>query len=137
MNDFNPLEVELRSLAPRGPSFAFKQSVLKKLRVQPESMPRSWPVWAAAALAAACLAALVVWSNGPMDRFQRNDRSQPNERLAIEPLEPTVLAYRRVLNRAPQELNALLDRQNAFTLIPMPPGTSTRAFPRSDTELYR
>ena len=137
MNEFSPLEVELRSLEPRGPSAAFKQSVLKELRDPPVSVSKPWPIWAAAALAAACLAALVVWSNGVTDRFQPNDSWRPNNGLAIEPLEPTVLAYRQVLNRAPQQLNSLLDRQNAFTLIPMPPGTPTRAFPRSDTELYR
>jgi hypothetical protein len=136
MNELEQFEVELRRLQPRGPSVTFKQSLLMQLRDPPSTASKFWPVWAAGALAAACLGALMLWSHGPVHRFYGNGH-QPAPHVATEQWDPTVLAYRHVLNRNPAELNSLLDRQSSLTLVPSARGGPMHAFRRSDIELYR
>jgi hypothetical protein len=136
MNELEEFEVELRRLEPRAPSVTFKQSLMMQLRDRTSRTSQSWPVWAAGALAAACLAALLLWSQGPVHRFYGNGH-EPAAHVATEQLDPSVLAYRHVFNRNPAELNSLLDRQSSLTLAPSARGGPMRAFRRSDIELYR
>ncbi len=137
MNEPNLLEAELHRLQPRRASREFKRSTLERLREQSVSAATGWSTWAAGALAAACLAAIMLWSSGRVGNRPTTENGSPlGQQIRLQDLDPTVLAYRHVMNYAPQDLNALLDRQNASTLAPTsarPP----RAFQRSDVERYR
>ena len=134
MNEpYDPLEAELAELRPREISPRLKRRIAEHL-AGPQTIGQPWP-WNAAlagALAAACLAAVLLgWRNNvSLDPTSIDTLPAP---VAVNgDAKPTVLAYRRALARSPQALNALLDKHAARTLQPDSPRTQIRAFTRSD-----
>jgi hypothetical protein len=100
---------------------------------QRADQPWPWSVALAGALAAAALAAVLVWSEGKLHQESWPRQIQPAGRLAVrEDAPPTVLAYKRVLARSPNALEALLDQHAARVLPATSPRPEFRAFARID-----
>ena len=144
MNAIDPFEAELRALQPRETSPSLKRRIAEELRASasPEALPRAspqdsslWSIPLACALAAACAFAIALWWT--------DDISQPRQIVVYPPappgvsaenVSPTVLAYRRALERSPEALDLLLDRHANFALRAEPQQTPLRAFTRPDFE---
>ena len=137
MNEhFEPLEAELRRLAPRKVSPALKQRIGQRLAQTAEVESRSsWGVVLAGALAAACVAAILFgWrSNATLEPTTAAPTAESWN--PIDGTKPTILAYRQALSRSAEELESLLDKHAATTLPPDPRGIRTQAFDRYPHDL--
>lgn len=135
MNEpFDPLEAELAELRPREISPELKRRLAESLAETPAiRQPWPWSATLAGALAAACLAAVLLGWNSDRRFEPRQNNSQPLAPVAVNgDAKPTVQVYRRALAGSSQSLNALLDKHAARTLPPDSRQMQIRAFTRSD-----
>jgi hypothetical protein len=133
---FDPLETELQSLRPCDASPHLRRRIAERLNVrqaQASNRPWPWSVALAGALAAAAVAAVLVWSEGRLHQEPWPGETERPGRLAVrKDAPPTVLAYKRVLARSPNALEALLDQHAARVLPATSPRPEFRAFARID-----
>ena len=136
MNEpYDPIEAELESMRPRGVSPELKRRVGERLSVTHlERAGLPWSPALAGALAAACLAAVLLgWSGRKSERTENNP--QPPAPIVVNGNgKPTVLAYRRALAQSSGALDALLDKHAARTLPADSGRAPIRAFTRSDEQ---
>ena len=140
MNEpFDPLEAELEALVPRQISPDVQRYIAERLTVtKAEPAGRRWPwsVSLASALAAATIAAVLVWSADNRSWQPAPDGGQAGGLAAVNGVSPpTVQVYRRVLARSADALDAMLDKHASRVLPPDPQGGAIRAFSRLN-ELY-
>lgn len=116
----DPLETELTAFRPPGLSPEFQGRVAGRLadsHLAPgRRVRRAWAFALAAALAAACLAA--VWlgwggGHGGVERIPAAVSHSPVPTAPDDDAFPTVHAYRQALARSSADLEALLDRHAA------------------------
>jgi hypothetical protein len=132
---YDPLEAELRDLAPHKVSPALKQRIGKRLADSVSARSQPWGIALAGALAAACLAALLLGWRSSTD-IQANTASHPAEMFVeFDDKKPTLLAYRHALSRSPKELEALLDKHADLMLPPDARGMRVQAFAQSEADL--
>jgi hypothetical protein len=136
----DPLEAELAALRPQAISPGLRQRVAERLAESPSRRARwLWGLALAGGLAAACVAAVLVFGRGngrgvppappgPLVEGSSAPRDTGDDSL------PTVQAYQRALARSPEELDALLDRHAARLAPPNPQGAQVYAFPRPTLE---
>ena len=137
MNQSDRLELELRSLSPRDASAELRRRIVDRLDLPVPSRPaesrRLWSVALAGGLAAACLAAIGLWSSDePLTKPGHNGLSNmasANDGFADL---PTVLAYRHALVRSPDYFSRMLDHYSVVTLPHNPSRNGIRAFTRPD-----
>jgi hypothetical protein len=134
----DPLEAELSALRPLDPSPELRRRVADRLAAAPPANPpRPWRIALASGLAAACLAAALLWWAGrrvvePRPIAGPPAPAPPEE---VEDSGPTLLAYRRALARSPEELEARLNRDALTAPGPRPGPSRICAFTRSDSAL--
>ena len=121
-NDYDELERELTAIGPRPVSPELKQRIAGALNSQVVARPwlsggRAWFSGAAmGGIVAAGLMVALVLLNGPSRKPERESPFVASEVSAAAGLDeglPTVWTYRRALDRAPGELEALLDKHAA------------------------
>ena len=146
MNEqFDPLEAELRALAPREPSAELKERIANRLA--PLVAIRSARLWItkritvrlalAGGMIAAGLTIAILLRQGsdriadaePLDLPYR-----PPVATAFDDALPTVWTYRRALGRSPQELDALLDRHATLNPPTSPELARIHAFTHFDNQ---
>jgi hypothetical protein len=138
MSQFDPLELELRSIRPRAASADLKRRIIDELETSaPSPSNRSWSVAFAGALAAACLVAVALWRTGNPRAKSDHRGSTANVASAADAPDasPTVLAYRHALVRSPAHFSALLDKHSLATLPHNPARNGIRAFVRPEIQL--
>ena len=86
--------------------------------------------------AAVWLAVAVIRHDDRPIEAERSNGAKLDPALAFNDALPTVLVYSRVLARAPEELDAQLDRPAAAVLQPDPDGVCLHAFSRSDVDFH-
>jgi hypothetical protein len=130
----DPLEVELLEMLPREVSPELKRRIGRRLTDVASAAPRPrWGVALAGALAAACLAAILLgWRNESRNSSHQIVDGPGGSRFVQADDTPTLLAYRHALSRSPDELAALLDEHARFTLPPDTRGRQISAFTRLD-----
>jgi hypothetical protein len=143
----DPLEAELASLRPHEISPALRRRVAERLAEAPSAQRRRlWSFVLAGGLAAACLAALLLWRGGgkgiepehvkrpqPVPQFQQQP---PPPAVAVDSSGPTLLACQRALARSPEDLDALIDRHAAAAPELHPELMRVSAFTRSEAILH-
>jgi hypothetical protein len=137
MSEYDPLELELRSVRPRAASAELRRRIIDRLETSsPAQAQRSWNVAFAGALAAACLAAVALWRTDDPRAKSNPNGSTANVESATDAADasPTVLAYRHALVRSPAHFTALLDKHSLATLPHNPARNGIRAFVRPDTQ---
>src|SRR4051794_3206550 len=115
MNDANePFEEELAALRPRELSPGFRRRIARRLAVPgPKPSGWRWGIALTGGLAAACLAAFLFGQGGGEVVETRHAVVIPSP-VPPDPVDdamPTLRAYRRVVTRSPEELDAVLDKQ--------------------------
>lgn len=125
----DPLEAELAAMRPHEPSLGLQQRIAERLTESPPSRAR-WlrGVALAAALAAACLAVVILLRRGPVGPTGRTTVPVPAPHAVLDDSLPTLQVYRRALDGSPEQLDALLDRHAGRASK----GARIYAFPRSD-----
>jgi hypothetical protein len=136
MNEpYDPIEAELEALRPRGVSAELGRRIAERLSVTHMERQR-WP-WGpalAGALAAACLAAVLLGWRGRDSEPSKNG-GQPYAPIAVNGnAKPTVLVYHRALAQSSGALDLLLDKHAARTFPPESQRATMRAFTRSDEQ---
>jgi hypothetical protein len=135
---YDSLETELSSLRPQEVSRGLRARIAERLAEAPPATRRRW-LWLALAcgLAAACLAAVLLWGRGgrPPEREQPVV-PRPAPPAPVEKPEPSLLDYQRALSRSPEELDALLNLCEQTVPEPDEGFVSIRAFRGSEAALY-
>jgi hypothetical protein len=138
MNETNdPLEDELAAFHPRDLSPGFHRRIAGRLADPAPTTSRwLWGIALAGGLAAACLAAFLFAQGGGKGAGPRRAvvESLPAPTNQADDAMPTLRAYRHVVSRSPEELDAVLDRQAARASKPDPRLAHIDAFTRSDLE---
>jgi hypothetical protein len=131
-------EAELASLRPREVSPELRNRIARGLADVPTRQNLGWQIAALGGLVAACLALTF------FPRNQARDTS-PDAALvgtqAIPPggsdsTGPTLLAFRRVVARSPDDLEPFLDGQGKMVFEVGPSAASIRVFTPSPATLY-
>jgi hypothetical protein len=138
MNETNdPLEEELAAFHPRGLSPEFRRRIAGHLADHaPWTSRWLWGIALAGGLAAACLVGFLFGQGGGKDVDSRRAAVAPPP-VAPEQVDdalPTLRAYRHIVSRSPEELDAVLDKQAARAPRPDPRLGHISAFTRSDLE---
>jgi hypothetical protein len=132
----DPLEEELLSLRPHEPSPELRRGVAERLAdASPVKLRRLWWLAVSGGLAAACLAAVLLW----WGRGREEDHApgpRPVPLAVIDDAPPTLLAYQRALAGSLEELDALLDRQAVTDVETNPDLVPAAVFSRSDAALH-
>lgn len=108
----DPLEEQLSALRPHEVSPELRRHIARRLTEVPR-VPhrRRWWLAFAGGLAAACLAVVLLWRGGGVRvEPERVVRPQPAPPTSAKDVGPTLRAYQRALDRSPEELDALLDK---------------------------
>jgi hypothetical protein len=145
----DPLEAELKALAPRNLSPAFRRQIAEVLIESPTiRQPQRRRLALIGVLSAACLIAIVVWwgrGGGDSPRII----VQPDNRSPVEPAppdgpaspadnanwNPRLVTYQRALARSPEELDVLLSREARFVGESQAQLVQFRAFTPSNASL--
>jgi hypothetical protein len=108
----DPLEEELSALRPYEVSPELRRHIARRLaEVPPAPRRRLWRLALAGGLAAACLGVVLLWrGGGARVEPERDVRLQPAPPASAQDAGPTLLAYERAMDRSPEELDALLDK---------------------------
>jgi hypothetical protein len=121
----DPLEAELRTFRPAGPSrelFARVEAELALDIPAPPPRARTWIAGSLLAAAACVLVAALLWHStrspgrGHID-FATTVPTAPRPAGGPDDSRPALAAYRRALSRSPEALDELLDR-HAARLLP-------------------
>jgi hypothetical protein len=120
MNEYDPLELELSALRPRGISAETKQCIAESLSASPppDRRPIRNAAWLRGVLIvgalAASLAAVVLWRGAALPG--RTDNSVDDFELslaaAFDRSLPSAWSYRQALIESPEALDGLLDAQS-------------------------
>src|SRR5262245_3509614 len=121
----DPLEAELSALRPHEMSPGLRRGVAERLAAgqvgKSDLHRRLWRFVLAGGLAAACLAAFLLWWGSRRAEPEPPDvRPQPLPPAVVEDSGPTLLKYQRALARSPEELDALLDEDAVGTPVSNP-----------------
>ncbi len=135
----DPLEAELSALRPCEASADLRLRIAGRLDTPSPARHRPpWRLVLAGGLAAACVAAVLLWwgagaNPGP---GATADRPRPTSSAEGPGPAPTLLAYQRALARSTEELTVLLDKAAEATTTSGPELGRIRAFTRSDAALH-
>jgi hypothetical protein len=120
MTEFDAFETELAAMRPRQPSDGLKTRIAERLAsspprsIQPASRRAQRRVAFFGGLAAACLAAIVVWREftPPVEPEPRHVSHDFLVATAFDSDSPSVWSYRKALNHSSESLAELLDRHS-------------------------
>jgi hypothetical protein len=143
MTEFDALETELAAMRPRKPSGKLKTRIAEQLTSAPPRSIQTPPhgvqrrVAIIGGLAAACLAAIVIWRE--LIPAMENGPPQASHDLlvarAFDSGSPSVWSYRKALTQSSESLAELFDQHSA-----QEPGSNARhvpvhAFARLDSNI--
>jgi hypothetical protein len=134
----DPLEGELAALRPYEISPGLRRQIARRLAGSaPAPFRWLWRFALAGGLAAACLTMVLVWRGGGV-RMEPEQvvRPQPAPPVPGEDAGPTLLAYERALDRSPEALDALLDKDAGVVPEVRPDLVRSGAFTRSEAALH-
>jgi len=120
MTEFDALESELAAMQPRQPSDGLKTQIAERLAlsaarsIEPESRRVQRRVAIIGVLAAACLAAIVVWRDftPPMEPEPQQVSHDLLVATAFDSDSPSVWSYRKALTQSSESLGELLDQHS-------------------------
>lgn len=120
MTEFDALETELAAMRPRQPSIELKSRIAERLAsssprsIQPRSRRVQRRVAMIGGLAAACLAAIVIWRE-LIPGTEHGPSQVSNDLLvttAFDSDSPSVWSYRKALTHSSESLAELLDQHS-------------------------
>jgi hypothetical protein len=124
MNEYDPLELELSGLRPRGMSVEARQRIAERL--SPAPLRKRSTIWSSAWLRgavavgaiAASVAVVVVWQGDARPSRPDMDAEELDLRraAAFDRSLPSVWSYRQALMQSPQALEGLLDAHSIRSL---------------------
>lgn len=143
MTEFDALETELAAMRPQQPSDGLKSRIAERLAsaplrsTQPPSRRVQRRVAIIGGLAAACLAAIVIWREFIAGTEHRRPQA-PYDSLVARALDsdsPSVWSYRKALTHSSESLAELLDQHSVKEPSSDAGNVHVHAFARLDSNL--